>query len=304
MQHRGIDLKALGLASLCAAPLFLMLAAADLLSPPPLDRFLIVLALDLVHGLTPPFGITAITVAIGVLTQSKSDTFSTTAYWRAIFIFAGLLALPYLGYFIFTAMQRGLRAFASFGHRSNPLELVLALVLPLVTIFAGAWLYLRFRRDESEEKERRRFLFLLTVGVILSLPGFLNHLWLGIVSLTSPMSPEPGYADTWLVSWISTLIGSVFTGFGLAFLFGLPAIAILKRTNREGDLALCLPMMILAAFAIWVAAYGLALLSLTLTLGEPPDFDYWPTQEAVIAFPLLLIGGIGSGFLYHRRFHP
>jgi hypothetical protein len=281
------------------APLFLWPLVIELLYPGQIDQLIVGGALALGRALTQSFGIAAIVVSAGVLAQANGMTFSPKAYWRAVLTCVAVLSLPYLALFAYTALRLGSNFLAPFNHRASALDSAILLLIVLVAMIASAWLYLYFRRDLDDTVERFRWLFLLVASIALAF-GFFHHLWQGILMLTSEGSNEPGYPYKALASWISTLIGSLFTAFGLAFLFGLPAIHVLKRTNREHDLLASIFAMVIAAFGIWVAAYGLSLLSISLIIGDLPDWAYWPTQEAVIALALMPVGGLIAGFLYPR----
>jgi hypothetical protein len=189
---------------------------------------------------------------------------------------------------------------APFQHKASLLEGALGLAAPLVVMFAAPWLYLRFRRATLSEAERRRFLFLVAAGIALALLPFIHHTWQGIVAFTSEGSHEPGYVYARFVSWLSSLIASLFTGFGLAFLFSLPAIYALKRWHAEHSAAASIGIMVIAAMGIWAVAYGLSLLSIWLSVEGHPRWDYWPTQEAVIVLALLAVGAIAAGSIYPR----
>ena len=293
-----VDLRALGLTGLCLTPLFLLPFADGFFFFGRLDHFIVRSTLAVARGMTLAFGVTAITVATGVLTQLLSREFSRRSYWRAILIFAGVLVFPYLVFFLYAAVQLGSHVLAPFSHRASIFYSALGLAAPLVAVFASAWLYLRFKRDIADRAEWRRFIFLTGAAIVLSLPGFIAHLWSGIVTFTSAISPEPGYVYVSFVSWLSTLIGTVFTGFGYAFLFGLLAIYLLRRMNREQNLFGSALVMVAAALGIWLTAYGLGLLSMSITVGVLPSWDYWPTQEAAFALAILLVGAIAAGPIY------
>jgi hypothetical protein len=154
------------------------------------------------------------------------------------------------------------------------------------------------RRSTVDDLHPLRFRFLLTAGLVCAIPPVAQLIWQGSIGLTAEASHEPGYMPLMLLSLISSFIGSFFVGVGSVFLFGVPAIDYLKRNNREGSVVACAVAMFLAACGIWIALFGLSMLSLMMTIGEPPTWDYWPTQEAVIALAALAVGGLIAGVIY------